>query len=1688
MHLRVRRLLAVVAATAVSASLLSQTITAQAMPAQPLSSQPPIIGNTLNGVLRDVPTKYYAAIDSFEGNAVDEVLTNHGLPHTAQQAAAVRGWARDEVRTQEFLDLLAIINKPPADRTGVEQLVHEWFAGVYKQRQIDRAQGGVDQYLAWSGLTLSTINDDPVPDAGNGTGYCNFHPPAALDSGMGLFGGSYDASTYPLCLPNYDIRLCMAGATGCAVPWPSVDQFEAWGAYVADESTLGSPILANLSLEGASGIAIASTAAAAHLAIPLAAKLGAVPVELSRTTGLFAKVFPYSARAVSVAAGGTEAAVKAANAAIRVSAGVIRAVAAASVVAEVITAVVTIVLESITIAEHAKIPVTLLDALAAAKSSTPDLLAVANSDGGAGVLLTTFLSTTAIDVDPSCRLATPDDPYTSFPCANAPAPAAATPGDDRFYVVPAGGTGSFSPTIYTVNPLESGGDVVMPELTRLTDSGWFVTTKYLPEAANLAAPTDAGATLQTMRLYYRGWDGGTWLAERVISDGRPMFVTAPITQENLGGCTRPLPDGSTACLTDVLQYLAPDGSRMTAQVVPQSEAGPVVDVQVPDHVEAGVAVQLHGSANGRFSGTGPFTYAWTIPGVATPYTGSSPVVSFPLAGLQRASLTVTDSVGGRTTHDFVVQSAGHTSVVLSTTDLTAVGYGTSPRLVATVWGSSSEHTFGCADPTNPVWLVPPAPGVIGILASSACPPPTGSVQISIDGQPLGDPTPLTRTGVGKVNGSWTWNSTDSVGSTDITTLPKQWFLPGTTHTLSIRYSGDGAFLGSSVDVPFTMVKGSPQVALVSGPRYPYPGADRPGVLVAQVSAPGGGVPTGQVQFIPNGADGQPLNGSTNVPLNSDGTATFSGSLLLVNSVTVRYLGDDRFLQTDSADYPVTTAYPASNLVDPASSNGAIGVPTTLRVTVLDDVGAPVPGLSLYANPSAFSGNEGFAVTDDNGVATFTVSSGAAGDHQYSFGYFTLFTIIPTLLPTTAKVHWAPPAPPVLAPHGAVTAEVGVPLSVTLSADGVPTPVVGLDTVPAGLHYDADTATLSGTPTAAGPFSLTVTATNIAGTDQGTLSLDVLPAVSVGTSVLPPAEAGTAYSATLEASGGQGPYTWSSSTLPAGLTLDPATGELTGTPATVPAAVTVTVTDALGGSDTADLRLRLPQSVGFAALADLPVGSAPIVPVASASSGLPVSFAADGVCVLTSGALTFPTAGECRVTATQAGDDTWTPATPVTRAFWVTTPLTVRAPNLSVVVGQDPGALTSEITGFVDADGPGVLTEQPVCTTTATLTSVPGDYPVTCTGGAGPAVYTFGDYVAGTLKVSPAATSTTVVLDRARATAVVSVQAPGSGDPTGQVTFTRDGVVIGTADVGPDGTAVLPDPVARGSATIAAAYAGDPSFLPSSGSTARQDPVIVATITVPGSPGGAAPNAAGWYDVRPTVRFTCTPGSAQLEQPCPSPVLLGEGRDQSVTASITAKDGGVAEVTAAGIDVDLTAPRIVVSGVQDGRRYSANPSEVSCTAVDALSGPGTCEVSLRRLTAPTSPRYVATWRYTAVGHDLAGNRAEATGTFVVTDRAVVGVASRANGITSIVAGRYYLLRTGVGGRTAPRFLYAVPAGWHRAARPGPRGVLMTRVSARHWEIRFHLPATAARSARYWNVGILDRTTGRVFRVTLDVGPR
>jgi large repetitive protein len=131
-------------------------------------------------------------------------------------------------------------------------------------------------------------------------------------------------------------------------------------------------------------------------------------------------------------------------------------------------------------------------------------------------------------------------------------------------------------------------------------------------------------------------------------------------------------------------------------------------------------------------------------------------------------------------------------------------------------------------------------------------------------------------------------------------------------------------------------------------------------------------------------------------------------------------------------------------------------------------------------------------------------------------------------------------------------------------------------LPAGLSLGSD-GTISGTPTAAGSSTFTVKATaaekNFGPTrvDSHDYTLTVLAPLSAQISRTT-AEVKTRFRATLVGTGGQGPYTWSATGLPAGLVLS-SNGTVSGMPKRAGSSTfTARVTDSSGA--TTDVRVRL----------------------------------------------------------------------------------------------------------------------------------------------------------------------------------------------------------------------------------------------------------------------------------------------------------------------------------------------------------------------------------------------------------------------------------------------------------------------------------------------------------------------------------
>lgn len=122
---------------------------------------------------------------------------------------------------------------------------------------------------------------------------------------------------------------------------------------------------------------------------------------------------------------------------------------------------------------------------------------------------------------------------------------------------------------------------------------------------------------------------------------------------------------------------------------------------------------------------------------------------------------------------------------------------------------------------------------------------------------------------------------------------------------------------------------------------------------------------------------------------------------------------------------------------------------------------------------------------------------------------------------------------------------------TITATGTEPITFSVGNLPAGFGFNATTGVISGTPTVAGTFNVEIKASNVFGEDVETLNIIITQPIDppVITSALTrQATVNEMFTYTLTASG-TGPITYTASNLPSGLSFDPQTQVISGSPTT-----------------------------------------------------------------------------------------------------------------------------------------------------------------------------------------------------------------------------------------------------------------------------------------------------------------------------------------------------------------------------------------------------------------------------------------------------------------------------------------------------------------------------------------------------------
>jgi hypothetical protein len=392
--------------------------------------------------------------------------------------------------------------------------------------------------------------------------------------------------------------------------------------------------------------------------------------------------------------------------------------------------------------------------------------------------------------------------------------------------------------------------------------------------------------------------------------------------------------------------------------------------------------------------------------------------------------------------------------------------------------------------------------------------------------------------------------------------------------------------GPTITTPATLPNGEAtapysQSLAASGATPPYTWTVISGSLPAGLSLNPGGVISG----VPTTTGGYNFTVQVADSVNRKATQNFSLTVIAAPTITT------------SATLPqaeVGAAY-SQTLIATGGSNAGYKWSMTAG-SLLAGLSLSTGGILSGTSTAAALGVSGFTVqvTDSaNGTATLVMSITIIAGPT--------ITTAPTLSSGTLGVVYG---------------------TVTLAAAGGTPPYIWSITtgsLPAGLSLSGGTGAIGGTPTASGTPKFTVQVSDAKGviaTKQ--FSITIAAGLIVTTAPgLPDAAGSVAYTVTISAAGGTPPYTWSISngSLPGGVTLNSATGVISGTPASSGNfQFTVQVTDTTSVSAGKQFTLNVTQSLNFTTAPTLPAGApaTPYITALSASGGtLPYTWTITG---------------------------------------------------------------------------------------------------------------------------------------------------------------------------------------------------------------------------------------------------------------------------------------------------------------------------------------------------------------------------------------------------------------------------------------------------------------------------------------------
>ncbi len=283
------------------------------------------------------------------------------------------------------------------------------------------------------------------------------------------------------------------------------------------------------------------------------------------------------------------------------------------------------------------------------------------------------------------------------------------------------------------------------------------------------------------------------------------------------------------------------------------------------------------------------------------------------------------------------------------------------------------------------------------------------------------------------------------------------------------------------------------------------------------------------------------------------TGAITGTPTTTGAFTIQMTDADGVVAVSGCPFIIGVA---PVLTCPAVSSGEVGVAFN----------SPALTVTGGASPYTFSLASGILPAG----LTLNTTNGAITGTPTAAGTFTIQVTDAAGIVAASSCPFTIAAAPVLTCPAISSGEIGRAFSsppITVTGGTPPYTFSVSGTLPPGLTLNTASGAITGTPTATGSFSIQVT--DAEGVVASNCLFTIVPSLTILTTALPQGTVGAAYSFQPLTAGGTQPFMWSIGGLPPGLSGNPSSGLISGTPTlTGTSSVTISVSDSSSPQQTA----------------------------------------------------------------------------------------------------------------------------------------------------------------------------------------------------------------------------------------------------------------------------------------------------------------------------------------------------------------------------------------------------------------------------------------------------------------------------------------------------------------------------------------